>query len=77
MKLNLIILFLLVSSICLSLARRHHSNEYFRHHKTMSKKAISRALEMMQIMSRNLKIRADMKNMGLLGMTLPDDPFDA
>jgi hypothetical protein len=28
-------------------------------------------------MSRNMRIRTDLKNMGMLGMTKPDEPVDA
>lgn len=78
MKFNIIIFILLISSICLSFARRYHGNEYYRHHKIMStsESAKSRIRETMKTMSRNMKIRADMKSLGLLGMTLPDEPVD-
>jgi|NOAtaT_6_FD_contig_51_5391728_length_226_multi_3_in_0_out_0_1 hypothetical protein len=62
------LIFILLAIFCLGLTRNHH-----RH---ISKKVIARAAETLKLMSTNMKIRADMKAMGLLGLQNPTESVD-
>jgi hypothetical protein len=61
--------FILIAILCLAMARHHH--------RTVSKSVKARAFETMQIMSRNLRIRMDLKAMGLLGIARPNESVDS
>lgn len=76
MKLNLVLI-VLVYLICLSMARHHNrSNEYFRHHKSSLSRAKATTRALLRTTSRNMRIRADLKNMGMLGMATPEENPD-